>query len=57
LLHRLQGGEDVQQWQEEEFQRKLRGEYEAAQRSISDVVSSIAVQFRETPDTSLSRVM
>lgn len=32
------GTEDTQQWQEEEFQRKLRGEYEAAQRRIGEVV-------------------
>ncbi|RXK37485.1 mitochondrial protein [Tremella mesenterica] len=31
--------ERTQQQQEEEFQRKLRGEYEAAQRRVSDVVT------------------
>jgi hypothetical protein len=39
----LAGGEEVKQWQEEEFQRKLRGEYEAAQRRIGEVVSTIFV--------------
>lgn len=34
------GGEDVRQWQEEEMQRKLRGEYEAAQRRIGEVVTT-----------------
>ncbi|KAJ9113502.1 hypothetical protein QFC20_001853 [Naganishia adeliensis] len=33
------GGEELKQWQEEEFQRKLRGEYEAAQRRIGEVVT------------------
>ncbi|OCF37405.1 mitochondrial protein [Kwoniella heveanensis BCC8398] len=31
--------EKIRQWQEEEFQRRLRGEYEQAQRRVSDVVS------------------
>ncbi|WVR04592.1 hypothetical protein IAU60_001600 [Kwoniella sp. DSM 27419] len=31
--------ERVQKWQEEEFQRRLRGEYEQAQRRVGDVVS------------------
>jgi hypothetical protein len=38
----LAGGEEVKQWQEEEFQRKLRGEYEAAQRRIGEVVSTFS---------------
>lgn len=39
LMSRPTGGEELRQWQEEEFQRKLRGEYEAAQRRIGEVVS------------------
>ncbi|WVF69952.1 hypothetical protein IAT40_004737 [Kwoniella sp. CBS 6097] len=31
--------ERIKQWQEEEFQRRLRGEYEQAQRRVGDVVS------------------
>ncbi|WVQ97995.1 hypothetical protein IAU59_005115 [Kwoniella sp. CBS 9459] len=31
--------EKIRQWQEEEFQRRLRGEYEQAQRRVGDVVS------------------
>lgn len=33
--------EKVQQWQEEEFQRRLRGGYEAAQQRLGQVVSMI----------------
>jgi hypothetical protein len=36
------GGEELRQWQEEEFQRKLRGEYEAAQRRIGEIVSRLS---------------
>ncbi|WVQ81608.1 hypothetical protein IAT38_003732 [Cryptococcus sp. DSM 104549] len=32
--------EKIRQWQEEEFQRRLRGEYEQAQRRVGEVVSS-----------------
>ncbi|WWD21438.1 hypothetical protein CI109_105923 [Kwoniella shandongensis] len=32
--------EKIRQWQEEEFQRRLRGEYEQAQRRVGDVVTS-----------------
>ncbi|UOH82126.1 hypothetical protein LQV05_004817 [Cryptococcus neoformans] len=32
--------EKLRQWQEEEFQRRLRGEYEQAQRRVGEVVTS-----------------
>ncbi|KAG7548988.1 hypothetical protein FFLO_03101 [Filobasidium floriforme] len=40
VFRRETQGEEVRQWQEEEFQRKLRGEYEEMQRRLHEVVET-----------------
>jgi len=34
-------GEEVRQWQEEQFQKKLRGEYEEMQKRLHEVVGQV----------------